>query len=37
VRSREEVDALLEKAASAGATVTPGHDRPLGDLLRLLP
>lgn len=30
VRSREEVDALLEKAASAGATVTPGHDRPWG-------
>jgi len=30
VRSREEVDALLEKAASAGATVTPGRDRPWG-------
>jgi predicted lactoylglutathione lyase len=30
VRSREEVDALLEKAASAGATVTPAHDRPWG-------
>ena len=30
VRSREEVDALLEKVASAGATVTPGHDRPWG-------
>jgi catechol 2,3-dioxygenase-like lactoylglutathione lyase family enzyme len=28
VRSREEVDGLLEKAASAGATVTPAHDRP---------
>jgi uncharacterized protein len=30
VRSREEVNALLEKAASAGATVTPGRDRPWG-------
>ncbi|HEY6834837.1 MAG TPA: VOC family protein [Gaiellaceae bacterium] len=30
VRSRAEVDELLEKAASAGATVTPGHDRPWG-------
>jgi predicted lactoylglutathione lyase len=30
VRSREEVDALLETAASAGATVTPAHDRPWG-------
>jgi catechol 2,3-dioxygenase-like lactoylglutathione lyase family enzyme len=30
VRSREEVDELLEKAASAGATVTPAHDRPWG-------
>jgi len=30
VGSREEVDALLEKAASAGATVTPAHDRPWG-------
>ena len=30
VRSREEVDGLLEKAASAGATVTPAHDRPWG-------
>jgi uncharacterized protein len=30
VRSREEVDELLERAASAGATVTPGHDRPWG-------
>jgi predicted lactoylglutathione lyase len=30
VRSREEVDVLLEKAASTGAAVTPGHDRPWG-------
>jgi catechol 2,3-dioxygenase-like lactoylglutathione lyase family enzyme len=30
VRSRAEVDELLEKAASAGATVTPAHDRPWG-------
>jgi uncharacterized protein len=30
VGSRAEVDALLEKAASAGAAVTPGHDRPWG-------
>ena len=30
VGSREEVDALLEKAASAGARVTLGHDRPWG-------
>jgi hypothetical protein len=30
VRSRAEVDDLLEKAASAGATVTPPHDRPWG-------
>jgi uncharacterized protein len=30
VRSRNDVDGLLEKAASAGATVTPGHDRPWG-------
>ena len=30
VRSREEVDALLDKAAAAGATVTPAHDRPWG-------
>jgi len=30
VRSRDEVDELLEKAASAGATVTPAHDRPWG-------
>jgi uncharacterized protein len=30
VRSRDEVDELLEKAAAAGATVTPAHDRPWG-------
>jgi catechol 2,3-dioxygenase-like lactoylglutathione lyase family enzyme len=30
VRSRDDVDALLEKAASAGAAVTPAHDRPWG-------
>jgi uncharacterized protein len=30
VRSRAEVDELLEKAASAGATVTPARDRPWG-------
>jgi hypothetical protein len=30
VRSREELDGLLEKAASAGATVTPARDRPWG-------
>jgi predicted lactoylglutathione lyase len=30
VRSREEVDALLNKAASVGAAVTPAHDRPWG-------
>lgn len=30
VRSRDEVDALLETAAAAGATVTPAHDRPWG-------
>ena len=30
VRSRAEVDALLEKAASAGAAVTAAHDRPWG-------
>jgi hypothetical protein len=30
VRSREGVDALLEKAASSGATVTPPHERPWG-------
>jgi uncharacterized protein len=32
VRSRAEVDELLEKAASAGATVTPAHDRPWGGI-----
>ncbi len=30
VRSRAEVDELLEKAASAGAAITPAHDRPWG-------
>jgi catechol 2,3-dioxygenase-like lactoylglutathione lyase family enzyme len=30
VRSRDEVDELLETAAAAGATVTPAHDRPWG-------
>jgi predicted lactoylglutathione lyase len=30
VRSRDDVDRLLEKAAAAGATVTPAHDRPWG-------
>ena len=30
VRSRAEVDESLKKAASAGATVTPAHDRPWG-------
>ena len=30
VRSREEVDELLESAAAAGGTVTPAHDRPWG-------
>lgn len=30
VGSRAEVDESLEKAASAGATVTPAHDRPWG-------
>ena len=30
VRSRAEVDVLLEQAASAGAAVTPAHDRPWG-------
>jgi catechol 2,3-dioxygenase-like lactoylglutathione lyase family enzyme len=30
VRSRDEVDRLLEDAAGAGATVTPAHDRPWG-------
>jgi uncharacterized protein len=30
VRSRDEVDGLLETAAAAGATVTPAHERPWG-------
>ncbi len=30
VRGRAEVDELLERAASAGAVVTPPHDRPWG-------
>jgi uncharacterized protein len=30
VRSRDEVDELLQNAAAAGATVTPAHDRPWG-------
>ena len=30
VRSCDEVDRLLKKAASAGATVTPAHDRAWG-------
>jgi predicted lactoylglutathione lyase len=30
VPSRDEVDALLETASAAGATVTPAHDRPWG-------
>jgi catechol 2,3-dioxygenase-like lactoylglutathione lyase family enzyme len=30
VRSREEVDGVLEKAAAAGAIVTPAHERPWG-------
>jgi catechol 2,3-dioxygenase-like lactoylglutathione lyase family enzyme len=30
VRSRDEVGALLETAAAAGATITPPHDRPWG-------
>jgi catechol 2,3-dioxygenase-like lactoylglutathione lyase family enzyme len=30
VGSREEVDALLQRAASAGGTVTAAHDRPWG-------
>ncbi len=30
VGSREKVDESLEKAASAGATVTPAHERPWG-------
>jgi catechol 2,3-dioxygenase-like lactoylglutathione lyase family enzyme len=30
VRRRDDVDELLAKAAAAGATVTPAHDRPWG-------
>jgi predicted lactoylglutathione lyase len=30
VRSRDEVDQLLNEAAAAGAAVTPAHDRPWG-------
>ena len=30
VGSREEVDALLERAKALGAAVTPAHDRPWG-------
>jgi uncharacterized protein len=30
VRSRADVDELLAKAASAGAAVTPAHERPWG-------
>ena len=30
VRSRDEVDALLAKAAEAGAPITPAHTRPWG-------
>jgi catechol 2,3-dioxygenase-like lactoylglutathione lyase family enzyme len=30
VRSRDEVDALLDAAAAAGAFVTPAHHRPWG-------
>ncbi len=30
VRSRAEVDRLLERAAAAGAVVTPPHERPWG-------
>lgn len=29
-RSRAEVDELLDKAASAGAAITPAHERPWG-------
>ena len=28
--SRDQVDGLLQKAAAAGGTVTPAHDRPWG-------
>jgi catechol 2,3-dioxygenase-like lactoylglutathione lyase family enzyme len=30
VRTRDDVDEVLEQAASAGATVTPAHERPWG-------
>jgi hypothetical protein len=30
VRSRAEVDEVLDKAESAGAAITPAHDRPWG-------
>ena len=30
VPSRDQVDGLLQKAAAAGGTVTPAHDRPWG-------
>jgi len=30
VRSSDEVDEVLEKAAAAGATITPAHERPWG-------
>jgi uncharacterized protein len=30
VGSRADVDELLEKAAAAGATITPAHERPWG-------
>ena len=30
VRTRDEVDVLLDLAASAGAAVTPAHERPWG-------
>jgi hypothetical protein len=30
VASRDEVDRILERAAAAGASVTPPHDRPWG-------
>jgi uncharacterized protein len=30
VPSRDDVDELLERAAAAGATITPAHDRPWG-------
>jgi uncharacterized protein len=37
VASRAEVDTMLEKAAAAGAVVTPPQRPTLGHLLRLLP